>query len=144
MSSSSSGKVEDFELCHLSKRIQCLHCVRYSMRGIAYCDCSICAIPCEQARRLNKNDLMFLRHPFSPRKMEHTEGIVAVVQKNRSYIIKQNSGRRRPVCAWTPLQRKTTRLLRRLLNECDTTTLEEHKFRQSRQQHSTTSPTCRR
>ena len=87
----SSRNVEGFELCQLSDRIQCTHRMRYSMRGMVYCDRGSCLIPSERVRRLNKERFEVLTIPFfSIKKKEHTEGAVVVVQSGKSYTTKPN------------------------------------------------------
>ena len=86
----SSGNVEGCELCQLSDRIQCTHCMRYSKRGMIYCACGTCLIPLEQVRRLNKERIEVLTIPFfTIKKGENTEGIVVVVQNGRQKLYHQ-------------------------------------------------------
>ena len=57
------GNVEGFELCQLSERTQCPHCMRYSMKRVVYFDSGTCVIPSEQVRRLIKEGLDVLTIP---------------------------------------------------------------------------------
>ena len=60
------GNVESFELCQISHKNQCPHCMKCLMEGILYCDCGTCFLPSEEARRLNKECYVFLTVPFFP------------------------------------------------------------------------------
>ena len=85
----SSRNVEGFDLCQSSDRIQRTHRMRYSMRGMIYCDCGICLCLLERVRRLNTERFEDLSMPFfTIKKKEHTEGIVVVVQNGKSYTTK--------------------------------------------------------
>ena len=48
------GNVVGFELCQLSRKVQCPHCITDSVKGIRYCDCGTRLVLAEEARRLNK------------------------------------------------------------------------------------------
>ena len=58
------GIVEDFELLQVSQQTQCPYCMKYSMKGVLYCDCGTCLILSEQVRKLNKKQLDDLTIPF--------------------------------------------------------------------------------
>ena len=152
----SSGNVEGFQLCQCSERIQCIHCMRYSTRGMIYCACGACLLSLEQVRRLNKERIEIPTIPFFTIKKWRThrgyrcgrsEWQAKVIPPSqigfKKKQIRRNSrpstidseiknpianlrwllaGRKKP---WTPLQRITTRMLRRLLNESDTTILSD-------------------
>ena len=58
------GDVGGFELCQISRKILCLHCMKYLTEGIVYCDCGICPIRSAESRRLNKERYDVSTIPF--------------------------------------------------------------------------------
>ena len=49
------GNVEYFEMCDISPKVQCNHCLKNWTIGIVYCTCGTCIIPTERTRRLNRD-----------------------------------------------------------------------------------------
>ena len=51
----STGNVEYFEMCEISPKSQCHHCLTYWTKGIVYCTCGTCLRLKDKTRKLNRD-----------------------------------------------------------------------------------------
>ena len=49
------GNMEYFEMCEITSKVQCPHCMTYWAKSIVYCTCGTCLRPSDKTRKLNKD-----------------------------------------------------------------------------------------
>ena len=54
-SEKSKDMMEHIEMCEISPKIQCFHCLTYWMKGIENCTCGACFRPTDNTRKLNRD-----------------------------------------------------------------------------------------
>ena len=87
------GNVENFELCQISHKVQCPHCVKNLMEGII---CRLQHLPYfSEAGRLNRERYDVLTTPFFTEKKEQTRELVTVTQNIKNHLINQGSFERK-------------------------------------------------